>query len=241
MSAGRVRGRRFAFVASFGNLALAAWALAALTPAGLARGQGAPARSIPDVSKYVDEFQSSYRDVRTLRADFTQTYQGGGRTRVESGTVYFARGGRMRWEYRTPEQKLFLSDGKILMLYIPEENQLTKSPLKSSEDARAPFRLLLSRFNLRKVFGQIQFDEGVKPVRPDERVLLAVPKKKVQADFTDVLIELSDNFDIHRLVIQNPDRSDMEFTFEHIARNISLSATIFRFTPPPGTEVIDQK
>jgi outer membrane lipoprotein-sorting protein len=33
----------------------------------------------------------------------------------------------------------------------------------------------------------------------------------------------------------------MEFTFDHIERNVALSPTLFRFAPPPGTEVIDQK
>src|SRR5579859_880362 len=93
------------------------------------------------VEEYVDRLQASYHDVKTLRAEFVQTFISGNRTRVESGTVYFARGGRMRWDYREPQEKLFLSDGKKLMLYVPEERQLTRSPVKSSEDARVPFRL----------------------------------------------------------------------------------------------------
>lgn len=243
MNSQRLRGRPVPSTLSACGFVLIACVVGALSPWGLARGQGTPSRAPSPISvgKYVDEFQSSYRGVRSLRADFTQTYQGGGRTRVESGIVYFARGGRMRWEYQSPEQKLFLSDGKILVLYIAEEKQLTRSPVKSSEDVRAPFRLLLSRLNLRKVFGQIKLDENALPVQPGDRILRAVPKKNVEADFTDVLIELSDTFDIRHLVIQNPDRSEMEFTFDHIARNIPVSPSLFRFTPPPGTEIIDQR
>src|SRR5579863_8821654 len=74
------------------------------------------ANAAAPVEEYVSRLETSYRDVKTLRAEFVQTYLGGGRTRVESGTVYFARGGKMRWEYREPEEKLFLSDGKKLML-----------------------------------------------------------------------------------------------------------------------------
>ena len=95
---------------------------------------------------YVQQFESSYRDVRSLRADFTQTYTLGGRPpRIEAGRVAFARGGLMRWDYQRPTEKLFVSDGKQVSLYIPEEHQLTRTSMKSSEDFRVPFELLLTQ------------------------------------------------------------------------------------------------
>ena len=48
------------------------------------------------VKQYVRELESSYKGVRSLRAEFSQSYRWGSRTRTETGTVYFARGGRMR-------------------------------------------------------------------------------------------------------------------------------------------------
>jgi hypothetical protein len=44
----------------------------------------------------------------------------------------------MRWEYQTPEQKLFLSDGNDVLLYVPSQKQLTRTPMKESEDVRVP-------------------------------------------------------------------------------------------------------
>jgi outer membrane lipoprotein-sorting protein len=32
----------------------------------------------------------------------------------------------------------------------------------------------------------------------------------------------------------------MEFAFDHTERNVPLDDEIFRFTPPQGTEIIDQ-
>ncbi|MBZ5564886.1 MAG: outer membrane lipoprotein chaperone LolA [Acidobacteriia bacterium] len=190
---------------------------------------------------YVRAFESSYRSVRSLRAEFTQTYEMSGRTRAESGTVTFARGGLMRWDYGQPQQKLFLSDGKHLLLYVPEEKQLTRSPVKSSEDIRVPFRLLLSRLNLRRVFAKIEFADAAMQHDPDDRVLRAFPKKGFEEDYQQVLMELTPGFDIRRLVVVYPDGSSMKFSFEHIARNTPVSRALFQFTPPPGTEVIDQK
>ena len=192
------------------------------------------------LEEYVGQFESSYHAVKTIRADFTQTYVSGGRTRVESGAVYFARGGLMRWDYERPQPKLFLSDGKTLMLYIPEEKQLTRSPLKASDDIRIPFRLLLSRLNLRRVFSRIEFAPDALEHQPADRILRAYPKQAYEGDYHQVLMVVSPQFDIRRLLVILPDQSTMEFSFDHIGRNVPLSRSLFRFIPPPGTEVIDQ-
>jgi outer membrane lipoprotein-sorting protein len=146
----------------------------------------------------------------------------------------------MRWDYERPQPKLFLSDGKTLMLYIPEEKQLTRSPLKASDDIRIPFRLLLSRLNLRRVFSRIEFAPDALEHQPAERVLRAYPKEGYEGDYHQVLMVVSPQFDIRRLLVILPDQSTMEFSFDHIGRNVPLSRSLFRFTSPPGTEVIDQ-
>jgi len=192
-----------------------------------------------DIEWYVRTLESSYHDVRTLRAEFTQTYQWGTRTRVETGTVNFARGGLMRWDYREPAPKLFLATGKDLILYIPAENQVTRSPIKSSEDIRVPFRLLLSRLNLRKVFSKIEFADGALDAWPGNRVLRAIPERGEET-YSEVLMEVTPNLDIRRLVVSYTDRSRMEFVFDRIERNVALNPTLFQFTPPPGAEIIKQ-
>ena len=193
-----------------------------------------------ELDDYVRALESSYRGVRTLKADFTQTREWGNRTRTESGEVYFERGGLMRWEYREPTVKLFIATRKDLYLYVPADMQVTHSKVKASDDVRVPFRLLLSRLNLKKVFKKIQFDDGDIKARPGDRVLRAIPKKAEEAGYGEVWMEITPNFDIRKLVIHYADRSRMEFLFEDIERNIPLSPNLFTFTPPPGANVIDQ-
>src|SRR5437762_5280533 len=125
-----------------------------LAGAGLASAAGRP---VGQLDQLVQGIESRYRSVRTLRAAFTQTYAWGETRRVESGTAYFARGGLMRWDYREPKDKLVVSDGKKLWLYLPEERQVTRSPVKSIDDARVPFPLLVSHFDLRRIFSRIEF------------------------------------------------------------------------------------
>jgi outer membrane lipoprotein carrier protein len=210
----------------------------ALAGSPVAHGQKATETPTP-VEAYVEQFELSYREVRSLRADFTQTYALGGRTRIESGVVCFARGGLMRWDYKRPSEKLYLSDGKHLLLYIPAEKQLSRSPVKSSDDIRVPFGLLLTRLNLRRVFARFEFADEVAHDLADH-VLRAYPKKEYAEDYQDVLIELSAQFDVRRLVVDYADHSRMEFRFEHLERNPPLPQSLFQFTAPPDTEIIDQ-
>jgi len=190
---------------------------------------------------FLRQLESSYNGVRTLRAEFTQTYVWGGRKRVESGTVYLVRGGSMRWEYRRPKEKLFLSDGKQLILYVPEEKQLSRSLVKTSEDLRVPFSLLLSRLNLRKVFARIELvDQGV-PSSAGNHVLRGFPKSGHEQDFSEVLFEVTPTWDVRRLVVSFLDHSTMEYVFDQVERNGAVRPSLFRFTPPPGTQVIDQR
>jgi outer membrane lipoprotein carrier protein len=201
---------------------------------------GAQSPPPPAADSYVHQFESSYHDVQSLRADFTQTYTVGTRTRIEAGSVAFARGGLMRWDYRRPEQ-LFLSDGKQVSLYVPEDHQLTRTPMKSSEDFRVPFELLLTRLNLRRVFARVEMADAALDHDPADHVLRAFPKKEFAEDYTDVLIELGPEFDMRRLIVNYPDQSRMEFRFDHIERNPPLPRSLFQFTPPAGTEIIDER
>ena len=163
--------------------------------------------SVLSLEEYVRQLESSYRGVKTLKAEFTQTRRWGNRTRTESGTVHFARGGLMRWDYREPSPKLFVATGKDFFLYVPADNQVTRSKVKASDDVRVPFRLLLTRLNLRKVFREIRFADDATGAHNANRVLRAIPKKAEEAGYGEVLIEITSEFDIRRLVITYADRS----------------------------------
>jgi outer membrane lipoprotein carrier protein len=217
---------------------LAVGALLALLAHGVAP-QAVAADS--EIDSYVRSLETSYRGVNTLRADFTQTRKWGNRIRTESGTVMLERGGQMRWDYVEPSPKLFVTSGKDLYLYVPADNQVTHSKVKASDDVRVPFRLLLSRLNLRKIFGEITFAPGAIDARPGNRVLRGVPRKAEETGYSEVLMEISPEFDIRTLVITYADRSRMEFVFDSISRNVPLSPSLFSFTPPAGVEVIEQK
>ena len=64
----------------------------------------------PRVAPVVRALEDHYRNVKTLQAIFLERYSDSRQSmQLESGTVYFSRPGRMRWDYESPEKKaLFL-------------------------------------------------------------------------------------------------------------------------------------
>src|SRR5271168_4759857 len=85
-----------------------------------------PLAAAEDVSSIAQTVDEHYNHLHTLQAEFTEEYRGAGIERTESGTLWLAKGGmkkpgKMRWEYRSPREKLFVSDGKDAWFYVPDD------------------------------------------------------------------------------------------------------------------------
>src|SRR5271154_774428 len=116
-----------------------------------------PAR---DANQVRTALEARYQHARTLRASFFERYtDGNGGASAESGTVYFSRPGRMRWEYESPEEKLFIVDGTNVWFYVPADRTASRAKLKESSDWRTPLALLTGKADLAKLCRSIQLAE----------------------------------------------------------------------------------
>src|SRR3984885_12771224 len=105
-----------------------------------------------NVQTQVRALEERYRHASTLRANFYERYSDGKGTIVaESGVVYFSRPGRMRWDYESPERKLFLVDGNSAWFYIPADHTASRAKMKESSDWRTPLALLAGKADLSKL------------------------------------------------------------------------------------------
>src|ERR1700730_10914122 len=121
--------------------------------------------------------EEHYRQPRTLQAVFLERYsEGQKQARIESGTVYFRRPGQMRWEYDSPEKKLFLVDGKTTWFYVPYDHTVTKAPVKESSHLRTPLALLTGKADLSRLCGQIDVITQ-KEIPAGHSVLRCLPKE----------------------------------------------------------------
>src|SRR5580765_6424131 len=116
---------------------------------GLAMGlvSRAGAEDVQTVAAAVD---AHYNHMRTLQTEFTEVYRGSGIERTEAGTLWLKKPGKMRWEYRSPREKLFVSDGKTAWFYVPEDRQARKTAAKKLDDIRSPLAFLLGKTKLEK-------------------------------------------------------------------------------------------
>src|SRR5438874_2023371 len=84
---------------------------------------------LPNVGMVARQVDERYNHLQTLEADFIEIYQGSGTERTEWGKLWLKKPGKMRWEYRSPEEKLFVADGRNGWLYLPGEKQVRKSSM----------------------------------------------------------------------------------------------------------------
>src|SRR5579859_450958 len=109
-----------------------------------------------DSDVYVRQLESAYKRARTLEAKFLQQYSEGGKvTRSESGTAYFRRPGKMRWEYASPEANLFVVDGKFAWFYVPQDHTVSRVAARDSSDWRTPLSLLAGEMKVSRVCANV--------------------------------------------------------------------------------------
>jgi outer membrane lipoprotein carrier protein len=186
-----------------------------------------------DVSRTLKGVEDRYNRNQSLQLAFTESYQQQGRARVEKGDLFLRKPGRMRWQYTAPAGKLFVSDGKFIYSYTPQDNRAEKMKLKETEDMRAPLAFLLGRLDFKKDFREFRShaeDGGV--------FITAIPKSD-KLPYTEVSFLTAPDFSIRRLEVKGQDNSILRFTFENEVKDPAIQDTLFRFTPPPGAEYVD--
>src|SRR5512141_1654757 len=112
-----------------------------------------------DVPRTLKGVEDRYNRTQTLQLSFTESYQQGARTRVEKGDLFLRKPGRMRWQYTAPAGKLFVSDGKFIYSYTPQDNRAEKMKLKETDDMRAPLAFLLGKLDFSRDFTGFQMKQ----------------------------------------------------------------------------------
>jgi outer membrane lipoprotein carrier protein len=178
-----------------------------------------------------------YDHMQSLQARFTETYTGAGMSRTESGTLLLKKPGRMRWDYDQPRPKLFLSDGQTAWFYVPGERQARRTPVKQLDDLRSPLRYLLGKTKLERELEGLSLAPDQQPINSGDFVLRGVPKG-LRDRVAQTLLEVTRDGLIVRIVVEELDGSTTEFRFLQQRENVELADQQFRFTPPPGVEVV---
>ncbi len=195
-------------------------------------GRTPPSR-LGDVVNGVDRLFAQMKD---FSADFVQIDQISlNRNEQGAGHVYLMRPKMARYEYTSPEERLFVSDGKMVYFYIPADRQVRMDQLKEAIDDRIPLMFLVGRSNLRDEFERFE-TLPVKPQIEGTMVIQMYPKRKT--DLTELVMEVEpQSYLIRRLVLTHANGSRTDLRFSNIRVNSGLKPSLFNFKIPEGTKV----
>jgi outer membrane lipoprotein carrier protein len=194
----------------------------------------APSRPAGETARLI---QQKYDKVRDFTAEFTQTYQGGvlRKTSTETGTLQVKKPGRMRWEYTSPEQKLFVSDGQKIYSYIPADRQVIVSSVPTDDRATTAVLFLVGKGDLARDF-TVSYADAAAP----DRIALKLDPKSRQADYDWLeLVVDRESLQIRTLIAAEREGGRSTFQFSNYRENTGLADKIFTFKIPRGVDVVN--
>ena len=121
--------------------------------------------------------------------------------------------------------------------YVPGENQARQTQVKKLDDLRTPLRYLLGHTKLEKEFTGLSLAPDVKPLHSGDTMLRGVPASMADR-VSQVLLEISPENRIARLVVEELDGSRTEFEFTAEQDDPVLPDAHFAFKPPEGVEIL---
>jgi outer membrane lipoprotein carrier protein len=199
---------------------------------------GSTVASAADVKTEAAAIDAHYNHLQSLQAEFTELYRGAGMERTETGTLWLKKPGKMRWEYRSPREKLFVSNGKDAWFYVPSDRQARKTAAKKLDDIRSPLAFLLGKTKLEKELQGLSLAPDVPPLAPANVVLRGVPQALADR-VSEVLLEVTPDHQIARIIIQEVDGAATEYRFGEMREGVEIGDGRFQFKPPAGTETVE--
>src|SRR5262245_17355977 len=133
--------------------------------------------------------QRKYDGIKDFSADFTHKYRGGvlKKELTERGQLRVKKPGKMRWEYKAPEEKLFVSDGVKAYSYIPQDRQVIVSSIPPGDELGAATLFLTGKGNLLRDFTPSRVPPQTGAAQ-GTRALKLIPKLP-QRDYDWLVIE----------------------------------------------------
>jgi outer membrane lipoprotein carrier protein len=196
-------------------------------------GQSAQGR--PSAEALARSLQQRYQGIRDFSADFTHTYRGGAlRTQTrEQGTVAVKKPGRMRWLYTKPEKKEFVSDGRKIYSYIPQDKQVIVSNVPSDDEATTPALFLAGKGDISRDFTSAYIDSPI----PGALALKLTPRRSEPDYEYFVVVVDPGTLQIRALSTKDRQGGESTLTFANLKENQGISDNEFTFRIPRGVDV----
>ncbi len=194
----------------------------------------------PGAAELAQALQSKYGTIQDFSSDFVHSYEGGvlRKRLTERGHLLVKKPGKMRWEYTSPEAKLFVSDGVKMYSYLPQDKQVIVSSIPAEDQATTPTLFLAGKGNLTRDF-TASLTELPPSTPTGARALKLVPRNR-QPDYEWlVLVVDPTTLAIRGLVTVDAQGGKSSFSFSNLKENIGLADKEFAFKIPRGVDVVN--
>jgi outer membrane lipoprotein carrier protein len=190
-----------------------------------------------DLETVAAELQQRYASAVTMSGSFQQTYRAPGIEQIESGVFRMKRPGLMRWEYRQPEAKLFIADGREAFLYVPLDRQVTIQSFSASDMRGTPLEFLLGGTDIPKSF-VVSWENNFRPTA-EPTLLIRLTPRSSQSEYEFLVLAIDPkNYDLRRITLHEHGGNTSEFRLSNLTANTKMDNKEFQFKPPKGTEIM---
>ena len=192
----------------------------------------------PTADSVARDLQRRYDRVSDFSADFVHTYRGGvlKQQATERGRLLVKKPGKIRWEYTAPEKKLFVSDGRKIYSYIPQDRQVVVSTMPQDDQTPAPALFLTGKGDLARDFNAA-FDK-VTDAPAASLALKLMPKKREPEYESLTLVVEPKTLNLQMLITVDTQGGRSAFTFSNLKENVGVADNQFVFHMPPNVDVV---
>ena len=185
-------------------------------------------------------------DIRSLSANFEQTAKatsgakapqkkgltGQHMNQTFTGVMKVARPGKFFWETSSPSKQTIVASGKTVWIYDPDLQQAVRQSL-DDQVANTPALLLSGDTSqIMKAYRVTQPDKG-------KTYYTLLPKDQDGA-FQSLTISFGARNAPTLMILQDSLGQTTHVRFNNVKVNAQIPASTFNFTPPKGTDIIDQ-
>ena len=183
----------------------------------------------------IEQLKSFISGTRSAQAEFTQTvlHRSGKVMQVSSGTMQFVRPGKFRWEYRKPYVQLIVGDGEKFWMYDADLEQVTVRQLDAALGS-SPAALLSGNNEIERGFALEEAGER------DGLAWLSAKPRGSESTFSAIRMGFNAQSELVAMELNDAFGNTTVLRFAHLRRNPQLAPSLFRFTPPPGTDVLGE-
>jgi len=184
----------------------------------------------------VSEIQKKYENVNDLEAGCIQeTFNNtvGKKFRFK-GKLYIKKPDKLRMEIEDPEEQLIVTNGSILWIYIPENNQVVKEKLDINNKSKTALMILAGMAKLDRDF------KIYKKSDDNKKYFLGLFPKDSKSSVKKMELEIDKKgYNVEKVIVEDSFDNWTSYELLNVRINKGISDSKFDFKIPEGVEVVE--